>query len=258
MAKARQPIGIPMPTATTFHIGCAGWSIPRAFLGEFPNEGSHLQRYSARLGAVEINSSFYRPHRRSTYARWADSVPKHFRFSVKMPRAITHDARLIASGKLLDRFFAEIAALERKLGCVLIQLPPSLRFDRIVARRFLRALRSRFDSSCVIEPRHATWFDDNANELLVEFDVGRVAADPATAPAAAIPGGGKNVVYFRLHGSPKIYYSDYGAAYLKTLIGQLRAAGEEAGDVWCIFDNTALGFATGNALNVAKALRQRR
>jgi uncharacterized protein YecE (DUF72 family) len=240
---------------TTFHIGCAGWSIPKVYSGDFPSEGSHLQRYSGRLNAVEINSSFYRPHRRTTYARWSETVPAEFRFSVKMPRAITHDARLVASGKLLDRFFDEISALEQKLGCILIQLPPSFRFDRGVARRFLKTLRHRFDGSCVVEPRHATWFDGNANELLAEFDVGRVAADPAVVPVAARPGGSEKIIYYRLHGSPKIYYSEYGPDYLKTLVGQLRMAGKNAQGVWCVFDNTALGFATGNALEVAKSLR---
>ena len=228
--------------ANTFHIGCAGWSIPKAYSGEFPDDGSHLQRYSAQLNAVEINSSFYRPHRRSTYTRWADSVPKQFRFSVKMPRSITHDARLVTSGKLLDRFFAEIDALDQKLGCVLIQLPPSFRFERVVVRRFLKTLRRRFEGPCVIEPRHATWFDESVDELLVEFDIGRVAADPSIVLAAAKPGGAKSVAYFRLHGSPKIYYSDYGRASLKRLTGQLLSAEKNAREVWCIFDNTALGF----------------
>lgn len=244
---------------TTFHIGCAGWSIPKIYSEDFPSDGSHLQRYSAQLNAVEINSSFYRPHRQSTYARWSETVPGNFRFSIKMPRSITHDARLVASGKLLDRFFDEISALEQKLGCVLIQLPPSLRFDRAVVLRFLKTLRRRFDGSCVIEPRHATWFDEHANELLAEFDIGRVAADPAVVLAAATPGGAEKLVYYRLHGNPKkIYYSDYGHEYLKKLVGQLRNAGKNAQDVWCIFDNTALGFATGNALEVRKSLTRGR
>jgi uncharacterized protein YecE (DUF72 family) len=240
---------------TTFHIGCAGWSIPKIYSGDFPSDGSHLQRYSAQLNAVEINSSFYRPHRPSTYARWSETVPTNFRFSVKMPRSITHDARLVAAGKPLDRFFDEISALEQKLGCVLIQLPPSLNFDRSVVRRFLKALRHRFDGSCVVEPRHATWFDESANEVLAEFDIGRVAADPSVVQAAARPGGAGKLIYYRLHGSPKIYYSEYEHDCLKMLTGQLRKAGKNARDVWCIFDNTALGFATGNALEVVKSLR---
>jgi uncharacterized protein YecE (DUF72 family) len=67
-------------------IGCAGWSLGREYWPQFPAEGTHLQRYAARFNGAEINSSFYRPHRRQTYERWADSVPEGFRFSVKVPK----------------------------------------------------------------------------------------------------------------------------------------------------------------------------
>src|SRR5690349_12428290 len=67
-------------------VGCAGWSLPKEHADRFPAEGSHLERYAACFPAVEINSSFYKPHRPTTYARWAASVPPDFRFSVKVPK----------------------------------------------------------------------------------------------------------------------------------------------------------------------------
>ncbi|MDQ3815662.1 MAG: DUF72 domain-containing protein, partial [Armatimonadota bacterium] len=76
------------------YIGCAGWSIPSPHAPEFPAAGSHLERYAARFPAVEINSSFYRPHRPQTYERWAAAVPTHFQFAVKVPKIITHERRL--------------------------------------------------------------------------------------------------------------------------------------------------------------------
>ena len=75
-------------------IGCAGWTIPTEHSAVFGGEGTHLQRYASRFSCVEINSSFYRPHRTTTYARWAASVPDNFRFSVKLPKTITHEQRL--------------------------------------------------------------------------------------------------------------------------------------------------------------------
>jgi uncharacterized protein YecE (DUF72 family) len=63
-----------LPSASV-RIGTAGWSIPKEHAAPFPVQGSHLERYGAVFDAVEINSSFYRPHRRATYARWAASVP---------------------------------------------------------------------------------------------------------------------------------------------------------------------------------------
>src|SRR5205085_4945044 len=76
-----------------FRVGCAGWSILSRHAGLFDAGASHLARYATRFDAVEVNSSFYRPHAQATYARWAASVPRRFRFSVKLPKAITHDAR---------------------------------------------------------------------------------------------------------------------------------------------------------------------
>ncbi len=237
-------------------IGCAGWSIPKEQASQFPADGSHLERYAARLNAVEINTSFYRPHRPATYARWAASVPDDFRFAVKVPRSITHEHRLEDVAELLDRFLAEAGALEGKLGPLLVQLPPSLVFRAAVARAFFTAIRERFQGLVACEPRHATWFKPSAEELLLDFQMARVAADPAAVPAAAEPGGWKGLVYYRLHGSPQMYYSTYPDAVLTRLAANLpeRAATSE---VWCIFDNTALGAATVNALDLLGRLGAR-
>jgi uncharacterized protein YecE (DUF72 family) len=237
------------------YVGCAGWSIPRAYAERFPAEGSHLERYGRRLPAVEINSSFYRPHRPQTYARWAASVPAGFRFAVKVPREITHRARLRDCAAPLERFLAEASALGAQLGPLLVQLPPSLRLDPAAAEAFFALLRARFDGPVACEPRHESWFSAEAEALLVAARVARVAADPAPVPAAARPGGWPGLVYYRLHGSPVMYESDYDRAALETLTADLRAAAPGA-ETWCIFDNTALGAATGNALAVAAALAE--
>lgn len=236
------------------YVGTAGWSLPRESQEQFPESGTHLERYAARLPAVEINSSFYRPHRPATYTRWAESVPPAFRFSVKVPREITHRRRLVQSEALLDEFLPGPLALGLKLGCLLVQLPPSLAFHAPTAERFFAALRERHAGPVAAEPRHPTWFTPEAEELLTSAQVGRVAADPAVVPDAARPGGWLGLVYHRLHGSPKIYYSNYGAEYLSRLASDLRAAPPDAA-AWCIFDNTAEGCATANALETLRQLR---
>src|SRR3954470_11987598 len=117
------------PGSATIRIGTAAWSIPREHAAPFPVAGSHLERYAAVLNAVEINSSFYRPHRTATYERWAASVPEDFHFAVKIPKAITHERRLADVDDLLDRFLSEVSGLGPKLGPLLVQLPPSLSFQ---------------------------------------------------------------------------------------------------------------------------------
>jgi uncharacterized protein YecE (DUF72 family) len=213
-----------------------------------------MQRYSAVFAAVEINSSFYKPHRRETYEKWARSVPATFRFSVKLPKEITHTLRLRRSARLLDAFREQVGGLGQRLGAVLVQLPPSLVFERAVAKRFFGHVRDRFDGHVVVEPRHATWFEDRADAVLREFAIGRVAADPALNEAAAIPGGDPRLAYFRLHGSPRMYYSSYDDAFLEAIAKRMRAA---TGEVWCIFDNTAHGHAVPNALQLARTLASR-
>ena len=233
-------------------IGTASWAIPGRLASAFPAAGSVLQRYAGRFGAVEINSSFHRRHRPTTYARWADSVPDGFRFAVKLPRTITHERRLIGTEVPLDAFLEQTQALGPKLGPLLVQLPPSLAFEPRSARAFFDALRQRFDGAVVCEPRHPAWFDAEADALLSHCRVARAAADPAPVPQAAVPAGWTDLAYFRLHGSPRIYYSEYSAAFLAELgerFGLIRAP-----ETWCVFDNTVLGAATDNALDLAARL----
>lgn len=230
------------------HIGTAGWSISSAAAHHFPSDGSHLQRYGCVLNSVEINSSFYRPHQPATYARWAASVPDDFRFSVKLPRRITHELRLQDCWEELDKFLGEVAQLANKLGCLLIQLPPSLRFDEAVATEFFRQLRQRYQAMLACEARHPSWFDAPATALLQKHVITRVRADPpAGQPGKHVPT--TDLAYIRLHGSPKIYYSDYSAAFLDALATELRTHATQGS--WCIFDNTAAGAALLNALKLA-------
>lgn len=234
----------------TLRIGTAGWSIPKQHAPAFPGTGSHLERYASAFQAVEINSSFYRPHRPATYARWAGSVPEGFRFAVKVPRVITHERQLVDTAEPLSQFLREVGALGPALGPLLVQLPPSLRYDEAVAIRFLSSLLTEFSGDIVCEPRHATWFTEDTEACLSSFRVARAAVDPAVVPRAAEPGGWKSLAYIRLHGSPEIYRSAYPSDVLDETADRLRSALAEGATCWCIFDNTALGAATGNALDL--------
>ena len=237
-----------MERDSAIRIGTAGWSIPKAAATSFSEVGSHLERYSAHFRCAEIDSSFYRPHRPTTYAKWRASVPRGFRFSVKAPRAITHDAKLRAVEAPLKAFLDQVGCLENALGPILLQLPPSLAFDPETVRPFLDALRGLYSGDVVLEPRHLSWFDAAPDQLLSAYRVARVAADPARCPAAAIPGGSPELRYWRLHGSPKMYFSAYGDK-INSLVSVLKP-----GD-WCVFDNTAAGAAISDALNLTQQLR---
>ena len=243
-------------------VGTAGWNVPRTVAAAFPAEGPHLVRYAQRMQCVEIDTSFYREHRVETYARWARETPPGFRFAVKLPRSITHERRLRRARLPLEGFLAQVAGLGEKLGVLLVQLPPSLEFERRLAHRFfalLRELHAGHAGTIVCEPRHPTWFTASADRLLATYRVGRVAADPAPrstdGQAAALPGGWLGIddrgagatIYYRWHGSPRVYWSAYAPHWLAQQAASLHAL-PEAADCWCIFDNTAAGAALDNAL----------
>jgi len=235
-------------------IGTAGWTIPKQHTSLFPVEGSHLERYAQGLNCVEINSSFYRPHMLKTWLRWAESTPPEFKFAVKVPKAITHEGKLLNAGVLLQSFLDQVRGLGEKLGPLLIQLPPKLAFDEGVAHEFFTTLRELHASAAVLEPRHASWFTPAVDRLLRGFEISRVAADPAKGSAlAARPGGWQGLRYYRLHGAPRTYYSEYSGEFLEEFAVSLR---EEfpavTRETWVIFDNTALGHATANALELGR------
>lgn len=246
-------------------VGTAGWTVSPQHVPLFPPAPpdaklSHLQRYASRMRCVEINSSFYRPHRRTTWERWAAVTPEGFRFAVKAPKAATHTAKLVKTGAILKDFFDGVRGLGEKLGPVLVQLPPKLSFDEATAREFLSTLRELHLGSVALEPRHASWFSASVDRLLRDFEVARVAADPPKgSEQAAQPGGWPGLRYWRLHGVPRTYYSEYDATRLLEFAQQIELSGGLQGEkeTWVIFDNTALGHALANAAWLDDALSKK-
>lgn len=174
-------------------------------------------------------------------------MPDDFAFAVKLPKAITHEARLVAVGAPLDRFLEETDGLGTKRGPILIQLPPSLAFDASITAEFFALLRDRTGNDLVCEPRHRSWFAPEVEDLLIRYRVARVAADPPPVAESGKPGGWLGLRYARLHGSPEIYRSSYDAAAIEHHAADARGAKV---DSWTIFDNTMVGAATVNALEM--------
>jgi uncharacterized protein YecE (DUF72 family) len=236
-------------------VGTAGWSLPPRDQPRFPGEGSHLERYARVFRGVEINSTFHRPHRPATFARWAESVPAGFRFSVKVPRTITHAARLAGTRPLVEELLEQLKPLGKRLGCLLVQLPPKLEYEARTARAFFDHLRGVYAGAIAVEPRHESWFVPAPERMLEKLRVARVAADPPRAANGFDPGGWAGMAYYRLHGSPRVYYSSYEEGFLDAVaarLDHLRRAGIPS---WCIFDNTTLGAGTANALSLVTRLQ---
>lgn len=232
-------------------IGTVGWAIPKAEQPDFAGDGSWLARYARVFSMVEIDSTFRRRHRPATFARWAATVPDAFRFAVKMPAAITHEAQL-ADARALDEFLDDVAGLGPKLGVLLVQLAPRHEFDAARARRFLTRLRARHGGAVVVEPRHATWFERRAHALLARWRIDYVVADPprgAMDDLAALATHPRPILYARFHGTPVMYRSPYG----ERVDAITRAiASSSAAARWIVFDNTAEGAACTDALRAVR------
>ena len=234
----------------TVRIGTAGWALPKALRVNQSASKSVLAQYADLFDAVEINSSFYRPHRRSTYERWGASVPESFRFSVKLPRAITHELGLVRSQSETVAFMESVRGLEHKLAVLLVQLPPSLVFDASIAGAFFKTLRQETAAHIVCEARNPSWFASEATAAFETYRVTRVAADPVPLGCEFVMQAPPDFAYFRLHGAPRIYYSPYSIGRLQ----EVSAAAGAAAETWCIFDNTAAGAAWSDAATLQRLL----
>lgn len=240
-----------MMPAGNIYVGTAAWANPPAERERRADEHSHLEHYARQFNAVEINSSFHRPHKRTTYARWHDLTPTNFRFSVKVPRSVTHECALRHCRIGLQQFLTEVEGLGQKLRVILVQTPASLVFESRIVSRFFATITSISSSQIACEPRHPSWFTAKAEALLRRSGVTRVAADPATMPDALSPGGSDRLIYYRLHGSPKMYHSAYSVEFLAKLAVRMNISRSRSNEVWCVFDNTAQQAAWGNALHMA-------
>jgi uncharacterized protein YecE (DUF72 family) len=177
-------------------------------------------------------------------------VPAQFRFAAKLPKIITHVLRLHECAAELDRFLSEVAGLGAKLGVLLVQLPPSLVYESRAACDFFTRIGAETDAHIVCEPRHASWFNPSVSRKMASLKIGRVAADPAPVDAAREPAGDLSLVYFRLHGAPRMYYSRYDSEFVSALYRRVLDHQMLGRSAWCIFDNTAEAAAWSNALEL--------
>ncbi len=251
MESTDSPLAAARPRKSLIRIGTAGWGHPRAY--RKPADRTGLENYARHFNCVEINSSFYRTHQHSTYERWAASTGRSFRFCLKIPRVISHDAALRGCRDELQVFWDGARGLGNKLAVLLLQLPPKAEWDMRVARRFFALLRSCTAVPVVCEPRHPSWASAAAERLFKQFGISLVHADPVCLPRSWSLSQG--IRYYRLHGSPRMYWSNYPRSQLDALASRIAEECASFPETWCIFDNTAAGAAWDNAKSLAARLR---
>jgi uncharacterized protein YecE (DUF72 family) len=263
-------------------VGTSGWRYP-PWRGTFYPQGlaqrRELEFLSRQVGSVEINGSFYSLQRPERYRAWAAETPDDFVFAVKGGRFITHMKQLRDVGTPLANFFASgVLALGPKLGPVLWQLPPRMRFDAGVLGEFLAGLPQTTGAAAelathhderlegwaltqadadrplrhALEVRHASFCRPETVELLRAHDVALVVAESAgTWPY--LENVTADFVYVRLHGDTALYTSGYTPDALDRWAVKIRAW-RAAGDVYVYFDNDVKVHAPFDAIALADRL----
>jgi len=233
------------------HIGTSGWSYPHwrgLFYPEDLPAKDWFGYYGRQFCTVEINMTFYRYPNPETLKGWMEKAPPGFTFGFKANRRITHIKRIKDVGPELRYFYILADNLKKKLGCILFQLPPSIRLDLPLLRDFIETLSPDYKN--VIEFRHVSWFDEKTYDLLRERGVIFCNASSAKVPHTAIKTA--DTVYFRFHGLTGGYMYRYTDEELAEWADRIRKT--EAAEAFAYFNNDYEARAVENARTLARLL----
>lgn len=227
-----------------YYTGCSGFYYREWKHYFYPDHlavKDWFRYYTEHFNTVEINASFYRLPRLLLLKRWYELSPVHFRFSIKAPRIITHFKQFRDVAADLNEFYELCTlGLQDKLGCILFQLPATLRYHEDLLALICTQLNSEYHN--VIEFRHASWWHERVYQKLRQSNITFCNSSYPGLPTDFIQS--NSTIYTRYHGVPKLYYSGYSKDELIQLTEQIRRSSAET--VYTYFNNTADGEAIGN------------
>lgn len=227
----------------TWRIGTSGWNYSHWKEIFYPSnlaKSKWLGFYAEQFDTVEVNATFYRLPKPETFKNWYQKTPEHFLWAIKGSKFITHTQRLKDCKELLDRLYDSVAGLKEKLGPILFQLPPSLSFDEALLSSFCKGLNPSYRHA--LEIRHRSWIHERAFEILKENNIAFCISDTAGRYPyhEAITA---DFLYIRLHGSKKLYASEYTEDELQAWAQKIRNWNKE---IYLYFDNDFHGYAVVN------------
>ena len=247
---------------TRYWLGCCGWAY-EDWVGPFyppgTPAGEFLERYARVFRAVEVDASFYRPPSPAHVRRWAERTPAGFRFTLKVPRAVTHERGTPAtSGAALDAFVASLAPLREagKLGAIVLQFPPSFRHPRDGER--LASLLGRIDPTVplAVELRHDSWWLPETRRRLEERRAALVWS--VTPDADPPPWATSDFLYARCVGDRALERFDRiqrpQPGVLERLHRRFDDEGRSATTVFAFSNNHFMGFGPGTVVAMAQEL----
>jgi len=244
---------------SNIHIGTSGWSYQHwkgIFYPPKLKATEWIRFYSSHFMITEINGSFYKLPSKETVIEWTQKVPKEFLFCPKMSRFLTHMKKLKDPEEPLERFFGIFEPMKRKLGPVLLQLPPQLKFNYDKAEHLYHLMKSKYRRyEFVMEIRHDSWLQEESLTLMTKYDIGLVISQSGERFPYSEMITAKNI-YVRFHGPQQLYASSYSDALLKEFARKFRKWEKQGHVVWAFFNNDIFGYAIEDAKRLLKLLKK--
>ncbi len=235
------------------YIGTSGYVYSHwrgLFYPEKLSSSKWFEFYAKYFNTVEINMSFYRWPTQQTIKQWKKRVEgSKFVYTLKAPQDITHVKRLVGVKNIVKNFYKLADLLKPHLGCILFQLPPSLKFDEKRLREFIRCLDQNYKN--VIEFRHKSWWNEETYKMMDGKAIFCIVSAPRLPDDFVKT---REEVYIRFHGKLFWYGSNYSNAELKEWAKKIKKS--KAKEVYCYFNNDFNAYAAFNALTLAKFLKE--
>lgn len=233
-------------------IGCSSfynWSWKKIFYPEDIPGSKWFEYYCSHFDTFEINSTFYKFPTAKVMENWYNRTPEGFVFSVKIPKEITHQKKLIDSQDLITKFYSICKnGLKQKLGPILFQFPPSYQYDSEKLQFIIRQLNLEFEN--IIEFRHPSWWIAEVWEELAKNNISFCSVSHPKLPEILVTIA--PIIYVRLHGRPKMFYSSYTNEDLSTKIDLISQSNKPK--AYLYFNNTASSSGILNALEAKRLL----
>jgi uncharacterized protein YecE (DUF72 family) len=235
-----------MENSIVWHIGCSGFHYKEWKETFYPKglaQRKWFDYYSTRFNTLELNVSFYRFPQLSTLEGWYQKSPAGFTFSMKAPRLITHYKKFNDTQSLLQDFYSTAReGLKEKLGPILFQFPGQFTYDEEKLHQIVEQLDNSFTN--VLEFRHAGWWRQDVYQLLAKHKIVFCGMSHPTLPDETVIN--TPTVYYRFHGTPRLYYSEYDTAFLERIKNEITTQ-PKVQTAWLYFNNTAALAAIHNA-----------
>ncbi len=230
-----------------WYIGCSGFAYKEwkevFYPAKLPQK-DWFRFYTEHFNTLELNVTFYRFPALKSLDAWYDKAPQHFLFSAKVPRSVTHFKKLQDTERMLEDFYGLLKeGLKEKLGCVLFQLPPQYTYSKERLQLLINAVDHFFNNA--VEFRHESWWQKDVQTILKKNNITfcgvsfpKIANDNVVANTP--------ICYYRFHGVPKLFYSEYNESFLDKIIDQVKST-KKITTAFLYFNNTASTAALHNA-----------